>query len=139
VSGAVRIFISHSSDDATLADALAVRLGQLPHVQVLIDTSGLEVGRPWQRQLHEWMARCGAGIVLLTPAVLARPKWVLKEAIILGWRLDLEPKFSLLFAVSPHVTRDQFTAVGGNTRLPSDQKSRTERGPGGRAFLWRAP
>lgn len=46
------------------------------------------------------VARCRAGVVLLTPAVLARPKWVLKEAIILGWRQDLEPRFSLYFALS---------------------------------------
>lgn len=112
MTGPVRLFISHSSDDAALADALATRLGQFPDLQVLIDTSGLEPGKPWRRQLHEWMARCGAGIVLLTPAVLARPQWVLKEAIILAWRLDLERQFALFFALSPAVTREQVSAAG---------------------------
>ncbi|MET0209613.1 MAG: hypothetical protein ABW220_11280, partial [Burkholderiaceae bacterium] len=73
-----------------------------------------EEGQPWQRQLHEWMARCGAGLVLLTPAVLQRPKWVLKEAIILGWRLDIElpREFKLYFVLAPGTTRDDFAKVG---------------------------
>src|SRR5687768_1951168 len=108
----VRIFISHSSDDSALATALADRLKALPDVAVDVDVSGLVVGQPWQRQLHEWMARCGAAIVLLTPAVLARPQWVLKEAIILGWRLDLDPTFHLYFAYAPGTTAADFTAKG---------------------------
>ena len=83
---------------------------------MLVDVSGLEVGKPWRRQLHEWMARCGAGLVLLTPSVLKRPEWVLKESIILGWRLDLELKFSLFFALSPGVTREQFDKCGFKAR-----------------------
>ena len=120
MGGPVRIFISHSSDDAALADALATRLGQFPNLQVLIDKSGLDPGKPWRRQLHEWMARCGAGVVLLTPAVLARPQWVLKEAIILGWRLDLERQFSLFFALAPNVTREQFSSAGFELAQLSD-------------------
>ena len=112
MSDPLRIFISHSSEDFVLARALADRLLQLPDIRVLVDVSGLEAGRPWRRQLHEWMARCGAGLVLLTPAVLRRPEWVLKECIILGWRLDLEPKFSLFFTLAPGVTREQFDKCG---------------------------
>jgi hypothetical protein len=108
----LRILISHSSDDSALAKAVSERLPQPPHSNVLVDLSGLEAGKPWRRQLHEWMARCGAGLVLLTPAVLARPEWVLKECIILGWRLDLEPTFSLFFALAPGMTRDQFDRSG---------------------------
>lgn len=108
----LRIFISHSSDNSALAKAVSERLLRPPQLKVLVDLSGLEAGKPWRRQLHEWMARCGAGLVLLTPAVLARPEWVLKECIILGWRLDLEPTFSLFFALAPGVTRDQFDRSG---------------------------
>jgi hypothetical protein len=112
MSDTLRIFISHSSDDSPLASALSDRLSQLPGIGAQVDVSGLEPGRPWRRQLHVWMARCGAGLVLLTPAVLRRPEWVLKECIILGWRLDLEPKFSLFFALAPGVTREQFDTCG---------------------------
>ncbi len=108
----LRIFVSHSSDDSALAKALSERLSQLPGVRTLVDVSGLEAGQPWRRQLHVWMARCSAAVVLLTPAVLSRPEWVLKECIILGWRLDLEPRFSLFFALAPGVTRQQFDACG---------------------------
>lgn len=108
----IRIFVSHSSDDAALAQAVADGLKKMPGLAVDIDLSGLEAGKPWRRQLHEWMARCGAGIVLLTPAVLQRPKWVLKEAVILGWRLDLERTFSLFFVFAPGVTREDFEKIG---------------------------
>ena len=108
----LRIFVSHSSDDAQLAQAVADGLKHIPGLAVDIDQSGLEEGKPWRRQLHEWMARCGAGVVLLTPAVLQRPKWVLKEAIILGWRLDLERDFSLHFVFAPGVTRADFEKCG---------------------------
>lgn len=108
----VRLFISHSSDDAALAAALEQGLAQTPGIQVLIDRSGLEPGRDWRRDLHEWMARCGAAVVLLTPAVLARPKWVLKEAIVLGWRFDLEADFRLMFALAPGVERQDFLDQG---------------------------
>jgi hypothetical protein len=108
----LRIFVSHSSDDAALAKAVADKLKTIPGMTVDIDLSGLDVGSPWQRQLHEWMARCGAGLVLLTPAVLQRPKWVLKEAIILGWRLDLERDFKLYFVLAPGVKREDCGKVG---------------------------
>ena len=108
MAGPLHIFVSHSSDDAQLAQAVDDRLRLIPGLAVDIDMSGLEAGKPWRRQLHEWMARCGAALVLLTPAVLQRPKWVLKESIILGWRLDLEPRFSLFFVLAPGVTRKDF-------------------------------
>jgi hypothetical protein len=95
-----------------MATAVADRLRLIPGLAVDIDTSGLDAGKPWRRKLHELMARCGAGLVLLTPAVLKRPKWVLKEAIILGWRLDLEPKFTLFFVLAPGVTRADFEKCG---------------------------
>jgi hypothetical protein len=108
----LRIFVSHSSDDAALAKAVADKLKAIPGVTVDIDLSGLDVGQPWRRQLHEWMARCGAGLVLLTPSVLQRPKWVLKEAIILGWRLDLERDFKLYFVLAPGVKREDVGKAG---------------------------
>ena len=105
----VRIFISHRSGDDALAAAVARELRKSPRVQVLIDHD-LAKGEGWRRQLHQWMARCDAALVLLTPAVLAEPDWVLKEAIILGWRRDLDPKFALFYAMAPGVTREDFSA-----------------------------
>jgi hypothetical protein len=120
MSDPLRIFISHSSDDSALASDLCNRLSQLPGIRPLVDVSGLEAGKPWRRQLHVWMARCSAGVVLLTPAVLGRPEWVLKECIILGWRLDLDPKFSLFFALAQGVTREQFDQCGFRLAQLSD-------------------
>ena len=112
MAGPLRFFVSHSSADTPLALALQARLEALPGVQVFVDASGLEAGEPWRRQLHEKMARCNAGIVLLTQGVLDKPKWVLKEAIILGWRLDVEPKFPLFFALAPGLSRQAFDGIG---------------------------
>lgn len=107
-----RIFLSHSSDDNELVLRVEQRLKALRH-DVLLDISGLEPNRPWRRDLHEWLARCTAGLVLLTQAALARPDWVLKEAIILGFRKDLETQnFGLFWALGPGVSRQQFLDKG---------------------------
>jgi len=106
----VRLFISHSSADDALVAAVERELRKSSRVQVLVDRTDLVKGEAWRRQLHQWMARCDAALVLLTPAVLAQPEWVLKEAIILGWRRDLDPDFALFYAMAPGVTRDHLRA-----------------------------
>lgn len=108
-----RLFISHSSDDTPLAEAIAQRLAARPGVQVLLDSSGLDPGRPWRSDLHLWLARCDACLLLMTEAVRARPKWVLKEAIILGFRKEQEgAAFGFHWALGPGVQRAQFIAQG---------------------------
>ncbi len=94
-----RIFVSHSSADKQLtADVCAqLALDGDPRFELLVDVDRLEAGHPWPKQLHEWMARCDAALILLTPAA-AGSDWVLKEATILAWRLALEPGFRLFIA-----------------------------------------
>jgi len=108
-----RLFLSHSSGDNPLVLAIQQRLAGVAAPKLLLDISGLEANRPWRRDLHEWLARCSAGLVLLTRSVLDRPEWVLKEAIILGFRKDLEEQdFGLFWALGPGVTRQQFLDKG---------------------------
>src|SRR5678816_1440915 len=104
------IFVSHSSKDNDLTrdfcQALRAEVAgestcdpvvdyeKLPDYDVLVDINELQAGRPWPKQLHEWMARCHAAVLLLTPNAVKSP-WVLKEATILAWRLSLDKKLSL--------------------------------------------
>lgn len=104
MAGGLRIFISHGSADAGLATALAGALKATPGVDdVFVDTEGLRSGRYWQNQLHRAMAQCNCAIVLVTRGVLHKSDWVLKEGIVFGWRLDLEPDFSLHYVLAPDV------------------------------------
>ena len=96
-----------------MVEAIRDRLVGLAGPKLLLDISGLEPNRLWRRDLHEWLARCDSGLVLLTQSVLDRPDWVLKEAIILGFRKDLEAHdFGLFWALGPGVTRQQFLDKG---------------------------
>lgn len=109
---AAHLFLSHSSGDNTLALAVAQRLKARRH-GVLLDLSGLQAGQTWRRELHLWLARCQAGLLLLTQAVLDKPDWVLKEAIVLGFRKDTEQDgFGFFWALGPGVTRQQFLDRG---------------------------
>ncbi len=100
-----RIFVSHSSADRQLTDEVCAQLAPDgdPRFELLVDVDRLEAGHPWPKQLHEWMARCDAALILLTP-VAAASDWVLKEATILAWRLALEPGFRLFIARHVEVT-----------------------------------
>jgi hypothetical protein len=134
----LRIFVSHSSKDRELTEevcaelapsALAGRAGY----DVQVDQRDLEDGKPWPRQLHGWMARCHAGLLLLTDNAVAS-SWVLKEATILSWRLSLDPSFHLFTVLGPGVDDDllrthrfeplglgtiQRTAAGAGTLEPA--------------------
>src|SRR5215510_15754830 len=102
------IFVSHCSKDNELTrkfcQALRSEVGgelgcnpvvdyeKLQDYDVLVDFDELQAGKPWPKQLHEWMARCHAAVLLLTPNAVKSP-WVLKEATILSWRLSLDKNF----------------------------------------------
>jgi len=114
-----RVFVSHSSKDRQvtreLCEALrgtdvaptgyesVVDYDVLPDYDVLVDIDELQAGKPWPKQLHEWMARCHAAVILLTESAVTSP-WVLKEATILSWRLSVDPTFSLFTVRFPQVT-----------------------------------
>ncbi len=104
--GPLRVFISHSSLDHVLTDAVAAGLrpgGSDPWgYEVLLDQTELKPGVEWPRYLHEWMARCHAAVILLTQNAVRSP-WVLKETTILTWRLSLDPNFRLFIVRFPDV------------------------------------
>jgi len=121
------IFVSHSSKDNDLTrdfcHALRAEVAgestcdpvvdyeKLPDYDVLVDINELQAGRPWPKQLHEWMARCHAAVLLLTPNAVKSP-WVLKEATILAWRLSLDKNFRFFIVRSDDVTDLDLTASG---------------------------
>ena len=92
----LRVFLSHSShtaEDLAFAREVAAALEARGFV-VLFDRDRLQPSDDWNQELHEYMAWCHAGVLLLTPAALQRP-YVLKEATILTWRRTLDPGFRL--------------------------------------------
>ena len=102
----IRIFVSHSSKDRALTDAVCAELtagagagayATTSGVDALVDYARLQDGAPWPKQLHEWLARCHAGLILLTKDALASD-WVLKEATILTWRQSLNDRFLVFVA-----------------------------------------
>lgn len=107
-----RIFISHSSQDKAITEALCDKLraagndGEAGY-DVLVDYTALEKGTDWPKQLHEWMARCHAAVILLTEDAVKSP-WVLKEASILSWRKAIDGKFRLFLVKFPNVTPKLF-------------------------------
>lgn len=111
-----KIFFSHSCKDEELAQAgwqdcapeaiPSERLRRLRFAQIvrdtvhdalkcdfepLLDRECLKGGDNWPVQLNNWLARCDAAVVFLTPEALEKSDWVLKETTILCWRKLLTP------------------------------------------------
>jgi hypothetical protein len=109
-----RIFVSHSSLDNDFTKELCTKLQSTSHqtiidFDVLVDYQKLVSGKPWPTQLNHWMAKCHAGILLLTKNAV-RSAWVLKEATILSWRLSEDPRFKLFTVRFPDVTNEMLTS-----------------------------
>jgi hypothetical protein len=108
----LRIFLSHSSADAqftrALRDGLMEQAG--PGLEVLVDLETLKPGQPWPSQLHEMMAYCHAGVLLLTKSAVGSA-WVLKEATILAWRAALDTNFRLFVVQLPSVRAEDLRAA----------------------------
>jgi hypothetical protein len=112
------VFVSHSSIDRAFTEQVCAALG--PYIEddvapppgsfrslvdwkLVVDFDDLVEGDPWPDQLHEWLARCHAGLILLTPAAV-KSAWVLKEATILSWRHSRDPdQFRLFITKHPGV------------------------------------
>src|SRR5262245_55797144 len=106
--GLAHVFVSHSSQDEGLTDALCERLQFAapacePVCRTLVDNTALVPGKEWPKQIHEFMAKCHAAVVLLTEQAVASP-WVLKEATILAWRASVDENFYLFVVQGPGVT-----------------------------------
>jgi hypothetical protein len=99
----LRVFVSHSSHAPDALDQLEVLVKGLRAgrggVEVLFDKERITEGARWREVIHAMLAECDAAIILVTPDALHSP-WVLKEATILRWRYDRDPKFPL-FPVTP--------------------------------------
>jgi hypothetical protein len=126
------IFVSHSSKDNPFTKEFcqALRAGgagetscdAVVDYEVLVDVDELQAGKPWPKQLHEWMARCHAAVLLLTSNAVKSP-WVLKEATILAWRLSLDEKFRFFTVRFDDVSDSDLTANGFDPlMLPEIQK-----------------
>ena len=108
-----RVFVSHSSKDAALTDAVADALGRGdPKFEPLVDKECLRGGEEWPNQLHAMMAYAHAGLLLLTRAAMTRPDWVRKEAYILTWRRSLDPDFKVFYTLRDGVTREDLAKNG---------------------------
>jgi hypothetical protein len=114
------LFVSHSSKDRVLTQSVCDAIGAaapsrtvepVVDYDVLVDYDRLVAGRVWPRQLHEWMACCHSGLLLLTANAI-ESDWVLKEATILSWRCSLDETFRLFIARSPDVTDAQLDKHG---------------------------
>ena len=95
-----RIFISHSSEDVQLTTDVKTELSSGGEFELLLDADRLLPGWEWEPFLHEWLARCDAGLLLLTPNAIASD-YVLKEATILAWRQSLNAGFPFFVAGDP--------------------------------------
>jgi hypothetical protein len=107
MAGPIRVFLSHSSLDRDITDAVAAGLrppadGSGWGYEVLLDHTELKAGVQWPVYLHEWMARCHAAVVLLTKNAV-ESDWVLKEATILTWRVSIDPNFRFFIVRFPDV------------------------------------
>ncbi len=102
----VRLFVSHATEDwgSTTESVHEALEASDRDFDVLLDRDRLVKGRDWAPYLHEWMARCDAGLILLTGNAL-ESDWVLKEATILSWRHAMHPTFPLFVARAPGVSR----------------------------------
>jgi len=105
-----RIFVSHSAKDPAerrVLDALVMALEDAG-LQVLVDYKRLEPGMVWRSEIHTWMALCHAAVVLFSPNALLS-QWVVNEALVLRWRLALDPDFRLIPVIVPPATRKEVT------------------------------
>lgn len=102
------LFLSHKSEDTALCRPLlaaleagdggiALRLG--------FDARDLRPGVDWRRQLLDWLRGCHGGVVVVTPAVLDQPGWVLQEATLMAYRAAGEGEGFRLFIVADDAVR----------------------------------
>jgi hypothetical protein len=111
-----RLFISHSSHNATLTEQVAAALraavGAHPGFEILLDKDCLQPGLPWSTQLDAMMADAHGGLLLFTPEVLTQPDWVRKETLILSWRQSLDPAFRVFYTLLDGVQPADLDAKG---------------------------
>ncbi|MFZ4703509.1 MAG: toll/interleukin-1 receptor domain-containing protein, partial [Candidatus Methylumidiphilus sp.] len=64
-------------------------------IDVLVDKDRLKPSDDWNHRLNLWLQECHAAIILFSKRAIENSAWVAKEATILSWRAELNPKFKL--------------------------------------------
>jgi hypothetical protein len=126
-----RIFVSHSSRDQALTEAVCAQLGvptpPHPGFDVLVDFSWLRPGTEWVPQVHAMMAHCQTALILITRGALARPEWVVKETYILSYRHSFEGGFKLFYVTFDGIDDKALGDAGfGPSHLGQIQRIRSE-------------
>lgn len=122
------VFISHgvAKEDAkgiAFLKRLFRSLNSELNLEPFLDMERLEEGYEWRTALHENLARCGAGVLVLSKRAIERD-WVKKEATILSWRraLPVNPRFRLHVVMFEDVKDDELKSQGlGPLQLPEIQ------------------
>ncbi len=106
----LKLFVSHSSrlDDVDhhyseddhnwqLLETIcqAIRDKYVDQIDVLVDKDRLKPSDDWNHRLNLWLQECHAAIILFSKRAMENSAWVAKEATILSWRAELNPKFKL--------------------------------------------
>jgi TIR domain len=136
----MRLFISHGLDKKSTAemqfltdivDGLqAAAPAGAPAIEVLVDRDRLQAGDSWRDVLHEWLAECDAGLLLLSQRALASP-WVLKESTVLAYRKAVDADFPLYPVLLEGLKSDALASQGFSPLCLRDlQAIRTPAGAG---------
>lgn len=117
----MRLFISHGLDKKSpaemqfltdIVDGLqAAAPAGAPDIEVLVDRDRLQAGDSWRDVLHEWLAECDAGLLLLSQRALASP-WVLKESTVLAYRKAIDTDFPLYPVLLEGLKSDALASQG---------------------------
>ena len=136
----MRLFISHGLDKKSTAemqfltdivDGLqAAAPAGAPDIEVLVDRDRLQAGDSWRDVLHEWLAECDAGLLLLSQRALGSP-WVLKESTVLAYRKAVDADFPLYPVLLEGLKSDALASQGFSPLCLRDlQAIRTPAGTG---------
>lgn len=93
------LFVSHSSADTPLAEGIVSKIENETNFKAVLDARDLQLASDWRPQLHQWLARCNTGLLLLTDNAIDS-NWVLQEATILCARKQQEPEFKVFVVAS---------------------------------------
>ena len=74
----VRIFISHASADLPVAEAVKLRLNELPDTRCVLLATDVAPGEDWEQQIRRATRECDAIACLVTPNYIRRP-WFYAE------------------------------------------------------------
>lgn len=106
-----RIFISHSTKDATtpaeqeaadVQTALVQALKDAGDYSILMDRLTLQAGDAWRARINLWVGGCDAAVVLISRAALTSA-YVAYETSILSYRSQRDPGFVLIPVLVPPV------------------------------------